>query len=52
MSADAKFIVLEDGSIVCEHCRLPMDDHKSKVEVDGPFKGWTRYSCITSDVDA
>jgi hypothetical protein len=42
---DAVFVVVE-GKIICDYCGRDQDDHASRVEVEGIFKGFTRYRCM------
>jgi len=44
---DAVFVIV-DGQPICDSCHRHMDDHGAKTEVDGTFKGWTRYFCLES----
>jgi hypothetical protein len=43
--SDARFIIV-DGRFVCERCGETPEEHIPKSEVDGAYKGWTRYLCV------
>jgi hypothetical protein len=45
---DALFVIV-DGHFVCDDCGKTPEEHWSRTEVDGAFKGWTRYRCVAPE---